>query len=301
MFPKKSVFLLFFVLLMSVTACKKEEVNIYNSLKDFFNKQLTSETFVVDASTDVYIEGKEGTQLFIPETAFDDSIGEVTINFGEFFRKSDLILNNIPTNTTDGRWLESGGTFFFYASNSAGNRVPLSQEIQLTFPVLNTVSNPNGMSVWRGDGERPLEFNGWRGVGDFGSVGTNSSGTEGELEFILQSRAFSWINCDYVFDNEADQVKVEATVVNSDAGLTDVIAFIAFKNINAVLGLSVENRTFKSFDIPVGEEAYLVILGHKDGLFLKVEPFTVAANQHFELELDRVSEDELRAELLLLD
>ncbi len=303
MFQKNIVFFLFTLLLITITACKKEDVQTYDSLDDFFENQLKAELFVEDATGNyVSIEGKQGTKLLIPTDAFEEEQDQISIRFAEFFRKSDLILNNIPTNSIDNQMLESGGSFYFEIRDSEGELIYLQENIDLAFPVQNTIVNPFAMAVWRGIFDRPRNSGMWGQVSaDRSNVTTGTNQATGELDFIMNTPGFSWINCDYVFESPAPRVTVEATVLNPENLLKEIRSFIVFKNINAVLGLTPENRTFKSFEIPVGAEAYIVMVGHGDGLYLKIEPFTIAANQRFELELERVSEKELKEELLLLD
>lgn len=303
MFQKTLVFLCCSFFLILVSACKKEDVQTYDSLDDFFEKQLETERFVADASgSSIIIEGKQGTKLFISTDAFEEPQDQVVIRFAEFFRKSDLILNNIPTNSINNEILESGGSFYLDIRNSEEEFISIRENIDLAFPVQNTIANPDNMSVWNGVFDRPVNTGMWAPVSaDRSSVVTGIDQNTSELTFFMNTPKFTWINCDYVFDSPTPRVVVEAEVLNPADVLNEIRSFIVFKNINAVLGLTPENRTFKSFEIPVGEEAYLVMLGHGDGLYLKIEPFTIAANQHFELELEKVSENELKEELLLLD
>ncbi len=295
--PKNYALVIMSLLFISLSGCTKDKITPYKSLNDFYKNQLNPDTFVMNSDDNISIEGSKGTNLFIPLTALGGVEGPVTITFAELFSKSDLVLNNIPTNARNNTWLESGGSFFFDIRDSTGKEVWLSENLSLRFPVMETISNPNNMGVWFDFQDTRTDFRRWNSVED----GTASVGRE-LTTYYLFTPPFPWINCDYIFESSAPRVKVGATLLTTNINLEEIRTFIVFKNINAVLRLNQDDRNFESFDIPVREEAHLIMMGYDDGdFYLKIEPFTVAANQNFEIEMEQVSEEALIEAIKLLD
>ncbi|MFN5910012.1 MAG: OmpA family protein [Bacteroidota bacterium] len=81
-----------------------------------------AEVFMIDPSRDTILVCKEGTQILIRAGSFvtEDPTSPVEIKVTEFYKKSDFILNNLTTTTTENELLESGGTIDIRAS--AGNK-----------------------------------------------------------------------------------------------------------------------------------------------------------------------------------
>jgi len=140
--------------------------------------------------------------------------GYLNFQFKELFKKSDLVLNKIPTNTFQEKWLESGGTFFLYITDENGDKV-LAEKIELQFPINDNISDTSNMSVWIGEGEvifnpqnGPSPFQIWRDVtpvNDTNNVTINQA-TE---QYVMNTIPFTWINCDHVFETNAVRVKVD--------------------------------------------------------------------------------------------
>jgi len=273
-------------------------------LDAFFKTQLNPEVFAINANVDTTLFAKDGTKIIIPSTATSQIVGPITVSFREFLKKSDLLLNNLPTITTDERWLESGGSFYFEMSDNAGNRVIPTDDLTINFPISDNILGPGNMSVWEGQTSGnstslPVALT------NFGLWFPSQRSTLGinldSGNYSLTWPGFRWINCDYVFESQAPKVKVKATLINDKITSEEILAFIVFKNINAVLRLNQNNRDFESFEIPVGEEANLVMIGLENDFYLKIHPFAVAVDQNFEIEMDKVLEEELIDAVGLLD
>lgn len=122
---KKNVFLaaaLTLFIAAGITSCKKGADAVLPPQKDgkklteFFDKyQRGFETYTVDAAAGGIITTSKGTKLTIPAGAFKKpngtlvTSGNVKVKVLDIIKPSDMLLNNIPTITTDGAMLESFG------------------------------------------------------------------------------------------------------------------------------------------------------------------------------------------------
>lgn len=293
-----------FIGLIVFTSCNNNDNNQFQNLKEFYASNLKPEVYTFDNNQDIIIFGKQGTRVTIPKAAISHTNGRIKVSFEEFFKKSDLILNNIPTNSVGDSWLETGGSFFLHIQDSNGKNIILDKNIILEFPINSSIANTSNMSVWFGDGEalygdlRP--FNIWRAI-TFTSSTSNVEIDSANQEYIMNTPTFNWINCDYIFDTTSDLTKVKVSVLNQEIDYKDINTFIVLKNINSVLRLNQNELNFESFPIPIGEEAFIVSLGINDEIYLYIEQTTISRNQTFQIQLDQVDLNELHERIKVLD
>lgn len=267
-------FLIILSLITSITllSCEKEKVSKYTSINDFHRSYFNPKVYSFDANQDIDIVGEKGTKLFIPKSATSYLDGKVYVHFQEYLKKSDLLLNNIPTNASRGRMLETGGSFYVAIFNADNERVLVNGSMELSFPIRDGVSNPDGMGVWYGDYDveetRPI-FEIWRDddLADSDTVIRDSSSNQYRMSF---SR-YNWINCDYVFDTQNDAEPLVVFIDNDKLELNELNTFIVFHNINSVLRLNQSQGNFTSMDIPIGEELSIVSIGYSNGEFYFID------------------------------
>src|ERR1700690_4385575 len=120
-FPIAVIFFLFIV--SNFIACKKNDNNTianegYTSLADFYQKNgVALQNFTVNAVAGGTFTTPQGTVVTIPSNAFIDSVGQspignLSIDFKDIYKKSDMLLSDVPAMTTTGTPLKSGGEFF---------------------------------------------------------------------------------------------------------------------------------------------------------------------------------------------
>ena len=104
------------------------------SSTDRFKKEI--QTFLINPNRDTVITGNEGTQIFIRAGSFNlkNNSAPVEIKLAEFYKKSDLILNNLSTSTIENEALISAGTIEIEAF-SEDQKIDLKKEasIQVLF------------------------------------------------------------------------------------------------------------------------------------------------------------------------
>jgi len=296
------------IILIIVVSCSDDTEPIFNNLEEFQISNLNPELHIINKNTsDTIVWGSNGTKLIIPKNAISHIEGEIKIFFKELFNKSDLVLNNIPTNINHGKWLETGGSFFIQIQDVNGARIFLNENIKLEFPIDEGISETTNMSVWAGDGEvtftnqnEPNEFSVWRNI-SFQNATANVEINESTNEFIMYTPAYNWINCDYVFESNIELTKVKVKITNMEIDPSEINTFIVLKNINSVLRLEQNEFNFESFSIPIDEEAYLISVAVKNEIYLKIEPFVIKENQEISLSLNPVDTSELYEIIKIID
>lgn len=296
------------VFLTFIVSCSDDNETVFNNLDEFHASNLNPEIHIINKNeTDVIIWGSKGSKLIIPQNAISHIEGEMKILFKELFNKSDLILNNIPTNAIEGNWLESGGSFFIQIEDSNGSRVYLNENIILEFPISDKISDITNMSVWTGDGETIFnngngsnEFSIWRNI-SFQNTTASVEINETSNEFIMYTPSYNWINCDYIFDTNSELTKVKVEITNREIDPSEINTYLVLKNINSVLRLEQNGFNFESFSIPINEEAYIVSVAVKNEIYLKIEPIVIERNQEFSLNLNSVDTTELYETIKILD
>jgi len=108
-----------------------------------------SQFFFIDSSKDTVIIGNEGTKITFKANTFDIPNKEkIKIELKEFYKRSDLALSNLTTNTNDEKLLETGGMVFLDATVK-NKKVHLKKESNYTieFPYEN---KKEGMLLFEG-------------------------------------------------------------------------------------------------------------------------------------------------------
>ena len=158
----KTIKLLFgtaLIVSLVLVACQKEDPEVIvltpidnptptNSISAFFDNNLESEkqTFTINPSTDYMVTGVNGTTLFFNENTFEDMSGNtvsgpIEIEMIETQSNKDMLLFNLPTTTTDGQLLFSGGIVYVNVSQG-GNQLSINDNapIQASVPSDNYIA-----------------------------------------------------------------------------------------------------------------------------------------------------------------
>ncbi|MCP4438649.1 MAG: hypothetical protein GY810_06855 [Aureispira sp.] len=98
-----------------------------------------AQEFKVQASREMRVKGKEGTEVAIPMLVDADGnrvSGEVTIELKEFYKNSDIVLNDLFTET-NGELLQTGGMIYLNATSSDGEQLYLGSNATVKMPTKN--------------------------------------------------------------------------------------------------------------------------------------------------------------------
>jgi len=218
---------------LTVVACKKSDTpapqqnNADGEAMAAFmkNNGPAFETFTVSADAGAVITSSKGTSYTIPAGAFQtkagaDVTGNVTVSIKEISTPADMIFNNKPTLTRDGRLLASYGEFFIKAAQN-------NQDLQLKKDSgikVAVKAKPNGQEIpmWSGDSTITTSISGydylnvqvtlsvqmsvnkgivWDQLNTGGYAFFN--GSNGTLNFTIDSLV-QWKNCDQIISNPSD-------------------------------------------------------------------------------------------------
>src|SRR6266511_4376421 len=274
------------------SSCTKESSirnhDNYNSIADFYYKNgVAIQHFSLDASTGGTFTTPQGTVVSIPANLFKD-----------IYKKSDMLLSNMPTNFY-GRALKSGGEFFIRAkSNNNLLQIASLKKIEINqpandepidsmmLPFLGVKDSANGVN-WNRDN-----------VGVNFSVESSLSGyifTLYNLSNPLDSG--TWCNSDNPHYFSAYPSTALTLHGNDDVLAFNTDVFLVFKNINSMIHVyrGTEND-FPYLYAPGGLECTVVALGIKDGkIFSAFVPITIGSNQTVNFTLSETTTDDFKA------
>lgn len=296
---------------MIIVSCSKESINPlalpvtskYSTVEDFLTaNEVKSQSFIFEGSTGGVFAAEQGTEIFIPAYSFVTEsgfpiAGNVTLEFKEIYKKSDMILSAKPTIQWDGRPLKSEGEFFLKATYN-GDAVQIAPGASVVV-VPNTFGLPSDPNMEAFTAQmNPFSWSPATTASVVDSVSNQLF--IGQLLNPLDSG--TWYNCDDVTLFDAYQ-QTKLSLNQHDAPyLYGTQVFLVFDEINTVLELDNAGNDFKFDFAPVGLSCMAVALGVKDGiLYSSIVPITIAPNQTKTFTMNPVSEEMLTAQLQLLD
>ena len=267
-----------------------------NSIIAFFDNNLESEkqTFTINPSTDYMVTGVNGTTLFFNENTFEDMSGNtvsgpIEIEMIETQSNKDMLLWNLPTTTTDGQLLFSGGIVYVNVSQG-GNQLSINDNapIQASVPSDNYIA----MDYFTGSEDNNGRF-GWE-LDDTDTVTTNTADSTnwntnfgGMFTFDFTIDSIGWINCDYFYGIGDPLTGVQVELPDSFNGSNSAV-FIYYSNLNSVASLydSDEDGVFDlgwSYATPIGQNISFVVISEINGSFYYAIVNTTIVNGHYEI------------------
>ena len=306
----KTIKLLFgtaLIVSLVLVACQKEDPEVIvlppinnptptNSIIAFFDNNLESEkqTFTINPSTDYMVTGVNGTTLFFNENTFEDMSGNtvsgpIEIEMIETQSNKDMLLWNLPTTTTDGQLLFSGGIVYVNVSQG-GNQLSINDNapIQASVPSDNYIA----MDYFTGSEDNNGRF-GWE-LDDTDTVTTNTADSTnwntnfgGMFTFDFTIDSIGWINCDYFYGIGDPLTGVQVELPDSFNGSNSAV-FIYYSNLNSVASLydSDEDGVFDlgwSYATPIGQNISFVVISEINGTFYYTIVNATIVNGHYEI------------------
>ncbi len=235
------------------------------TINPLFYPDTQSITFWPHLSNTIVTKG--GIEIEIPAYSFgrDNPVDSITLSLIEIFEKSDYVKFNLPTITTDGIMLQSGGMVFLEAQR---NDTPIEMRqgavIQLRFPIKSSKRQKEmkpfhlqedslGQRTWNVGPKRSMGGTG----GSIGSSFIQTVWSSVKSPFIRRERPSSlrtkplgpyegafyainiaklgWINCDR-FYKLSDQVKTDVSAhIQGNDSLEYTHTYLVFHKINSVL------------------------------------------------------------------
>ncbi len=324
---KKILLILAIVSIVAIDACKEKHItepatttlntDNYSSMADFFSKNaMPMQTYTMDAATGITFTTPQGTVVTIAANSFVDNnwnpitSGNVSIEFKDIYKKSDMLLNNMPTSYLNGQPMKSGGEFFIRVKQ--GNTL---LKLSGASPII--VKQPlNGLALDTAmKAMNPVQDT----VGTGGKISWYPTPVDtfghpvDSLTYSLQNYVFklyqlcspldsgTWTNCDHCF---ANYTQTSLTLHGTDDVNTySTNVFITFKDVNT--NVSIYGYTNNNFDYsyaPLTYRGTVVAWGIKDHkLYSSFTPITIGANQTVNFTLTETTTDKFKAAVTALD
>ena len=283
----------------------------YSSMSSFFAQNgVPAQTYTVNAASGVSFTTLQGTKVHIPANVFYNKAfqlvtGAVTITFKDIYKKSDMLLSNIPTNVYSGAPLKSGGEFFIKASQG-GQALLLGNAITVNQPCMSPVDS--NMHTFIGGGN-----NGWVAGNDSNSnlsTVKDSSNSNYYEDYVFSLYQFSnpvdsgsWCNSDNAQYFSAYPQTALTVQESDDPAIYGTYVFLVFKNINAMVHVyNGQNYTFPYNYAPVGLQCTVVAVGIKGGkVYSSFTPITISANQTITFSMSETTTANFKSQLAALN
>jgi hypothetical protein len=278
----------------------------YSSTSDFFVKnQLPIQSYTIDGSAGGSFTTAQGTIVTVPPNAFKTLSGamisgNVTIKFKDLYKKSDMLLDNMPTSSIWGIPLKSGGEFFIKAmkDNSVailanGKRILVQQPVALT----------GGLDTAMLEEPFVMRQDSIGGIGWIPSPIDSIYYAAGAYIFSLyefnpQSDSGSWCNSDnpsFFFSYPQTTLTLHPTNAINEYGTT---VFLLFNNISSMVSVYSDNVNFNYYFAPEGLQCTLVAVGVKNGnLYSAFVPITITSNLTVNFTLTQTTTTDFKATL----
>lgn len=259
---------------------------------------LPTQSFVVNPSRRTTVVGKLGTRLTFFPNSFTDSAGQVvsdpvTIQVREAFSKDEMIFAGLPT-TSEDRLLESAGQFYLRASAKAGE-LSLRKGVSVELPIREEVNNPVAMRLFRGSRSSTRAYRSgfnfdWKPAAD---QHLNLVKNIGKRYFHFSIDELNWWNCDS-FVKARQKVMLSVKMQSSIEAFEDRLAFLVFRDINAVVRMYPTGRRFSAINIPTQLTATLLVMAAAKGqLYLGEADVLRTSNRMLRLPIQPIAEQDL--------
>lgn len=259
---------------------------------------LSTQSFLINPSRRTTVVGQLGTRFTFFPGSFMDSTGQlttdpVTIQLREVFTKDEMIFCGLPT-TSEDRLMESAGQFRISAHSSAGE-LSLHKAITVELPIRNEISNPIAMRLFQGSSSSTRAY---RSGFNFDWKLANEQHLTlvkniGRRYFHFSIDTLNWWNCDS-FYKARHKVMLSVKMESHLDAFEDKVAFLVFRDINAVVRMYPTGRRFSAINIPTQLSATLLVMASAKGqLYLGEAEIMRTSNRMLRLPLEPIAEAEL--------
>jgi len=305
-----------------LTSCQKElklspvAAGKVSSLSEFYDKNAVPlQTFSVDAANGGSFTGAAGSIVTIPSSAFVDGngnavTGNVTVELREIYKKSDMLLSNMPT-TSYGWPLQSGGEFFIRATNTGGALLlQKNKRIQVKQPAAVTGGNDAAMKAFIGIANADsIANNNWNPVLDSASNPQAAVLIDADnyvfslYQFSTPAANGTWCNSDNS-DYFSKYTTTSLLISSTDTGFGRCDVYLVFKDVNCMVhvyatGVNSNNLYQYTYNYaPVGLQCTVVAITVKgDTLYSSFTPITISANQTVNFSLSATTTEAFKTAL----
>ena len=319
---KNLIKLICIVAIVAIVSCKKKDTtpvstptptptvtDNYSSIADFFSKNnIAMQTYSISATTGGSFTTPQGTVVTIPPNAFltqsfTGVSGNVTIQFKDLYKKSDMFLSNMPPMLSYGAPLKSGGEFFIKViqNNAAlilntGASITVAQPAALTGG-LDTLNIQQPFIV-----QQDTFGTGWAAWQADSVFYTTSDYIFGLYNFNSPIDSGSWCNSDNSSYFSAYPQTTLTLHPNDSLSVYQTTSFLMFSNLSSMVHVYDNGTNFPYYYAPQGLQCTLVAIGVKGGkLYSSFVPITISANQTVNFSLSETTTDAFKTALKALN
>ncbi len=254
------------LLLAIIAGCDPDKKpSTRSSFFEAVEKPLEQATFQAENGLVFYSQGGN-TKATIPASSLVDAngntvTGTVNLEFREIYTKGDMMLYNRPTQTVDGRPLESGGEVFLsLTQNSKALKIAGNRQILL---FMRTENPLEFMDVFYGSLDAQNDIFGWLpdATPDTPNVViTVDSFNFQDYGYQFFSDNLDWINCDRFFDIPANQKTTVCAKLPTGFSGENTTVYLVYTNRNSVMHLwnPGSDNTLCGSDVPLGDAVRFV-------------------------------------------
>ncbi|HEX7412679.1 MAG TPA: hypothetical protein VF411_01445 [Bacteroidia bacterium] len=325
---KTSKSLILLIAIVAVVSCKKDTkssttttppptpTDNYSSVNAFFSKNgVAMQSYTINGTTGGSFTSPQGTTVTIPANAFltQASVpvtGNVIIQFKDIYKKSDMLLSNMPTMTYYGNPLKSGGEFFIKAiqNNAAlilasGKKITVSQPISLTGGVRDTLQKAFIGKDTTGNCSTGCTVFAWVPSTAADSVQAFQNYIFSLYQMNSPADSGSWCNSDNSSYFAAYPQTTLTLLAKDSVSTYGTYVFLLFKNLASMV--HVYNYMYEDFPYyyaPQGLQCTMVAVGVKSGtLYSSFVPITIGANQTYTFSLSATTTSTFTTQLQTLN
>jgi len=279
----------------------------FTTAEEFYSQNgVPVQTYSINGITGGSFTSPQGTFVSIPANAFLTLTnlpvtGSVIIQFKDIFKKSDMLLSNMPTIDMQGAPLKSGGEFFIKAmSDNSPVYLRDGKKITLTVPAgltggADTANKQQAYTLVLPQ-DSGLKNSRW------------SPSYEDSVSNVVQNYVYSfyrfspplaigsWVNC----DNNTYFGKYPKTILTLKP--TDVISnynpqmYLIFTSVSCAVAIYNSENAFRCDYAPIGLKCTLVAYSiNNKTLYSTFVPITITANQTVNFTLQKTTTTEFKA------
>lgn len=267
-----------FLPLLTIISCQKQSQKTIYDLSEQFREDITQRfTFQADDEAQEFITKEDIVIQIDPAKIRVDGVqpsGQMTLEFIAIYDKGTMALANRPTmginEFNEQAMMVSGGEYYVNVTND-DRKATINSLYSLNIPYENVEADMNKMKLYQGVS---LSNNNLSWV-DYNSStdGTGISISDGGYYHIYLDQ-FTWINCDYFYDNPYEKTSIGADLTDSES-----MFFLSIDSMpNTLASLKGE--------YPIGIKAHLICIAeNNDEYSYLIEPITIERNSYYQYKL----------------
>ncbi|MEI6853633.1 MAG: hypothetical protein WCL06_12350 [Bacteroidota bacterium] len=306
-------------LILFMFSCKKDKAitstDNYTSMDNFYSSnESPMQTYTIDGATGGSFTTPQNTVVKIPAFAFKtpsgDSVnGPVTISFKDVYKKSDMLLNQLSTNLSDGRPMKSAGMFYIKAEKG-GQALYMAhgKSIRVTQPLNGVALDPNMRAYVIRKDSANVWSNPWIGGNGssivlYGNLVDTINGYFYNLsQFTPPLGNGTWCNSDNPSFFAAYPQTTLTLVPKESIADYSMQLYLFFNTVNCAVHIWDNDTDFSYIYAPVGLQCTAVAFGVKDGkLYSCFTLLTINTNLHVNFSLSETTTADFMAQLNALN